>query len=241
MIAQLSEPHSRLWTKDEYYHLGELEFFEGQKVELLEGEIWIQYPDAKASGLPYPSDEPHPRLWTKEEYYRLGDLGFFDGQKVELWEGEIVVMSPQKPLHYSVMERVACVLDRYFGAGFHCRMQGPLDVGRLTDPEPDIAVVPDGDYSTAHPRGALLVVEISDTTLALDRGRKASLYAHGGIADYWIVNLVDRQLEVYRAPQPDSAQFYGHGYARQIILRPNDTVSPLAAPNVTVPVADLIG
>jgi Uma2 family endonuclease len=231
MIAHLMGPQTRPWTKDEFHHLGELEFFKGQKVELWEGEIWVQYPNA----------EPRPRRWTKEEYYRLGELGFFEGQKVELWDGEIVVMSPQKPLHYSVTERVAGMLERHFGAGFHSRMQGPLDVGGDTDPEPDIAVVPDGDYSAAHPRGALLIVEISDTTLATDRGRKASLYAHGAITDYWIVNLVDRQLEVYRNPQPDPAQLYGHGYAEQAIFQPSATVSPLAAPHVAILVADLLG
>src|SRR5947208_1353067 len=78
MIMQntLTEPHPRRWTKAEYYQLGDLGFFQGQKVELLAGEIIIQYPDPDRTGLPYRGCGPQPRLWTKAEYYRLGDLGF---------------------------------------------------------------------------------------------------------------------------------------------------------------------
>src|SRR5262249_31704863 len=95
------------------------------------------------------------------------------------------------------------------------------------------------DY-TDHPTTALLVVEVSDTTLAYDRHRKASLYACVGIADYWIVNLVHNQVELYRSPAADSAQPYGFRYADATIRRPGDTVSPLAKPKARVKVADLL-
>jgi Uma2 family endonuclease len=183
-----------------------------------------------------------PRRWTKEEYYRLGELGFFHGQRVELIEGIIMVLSPQGPTHWSATERVRARLERAFGPGFLVRLQGPIDLGAPSEPEPDIAVVVGSveDYTDAHPTTALLIVEVSDSSLSYDRNRKASLYARAGIRDYWIVNLVDRQLEVYRDPVPDPAHHYGHRYGSRTDLVPPATIAPLALPSQALPVADLI-
>jgi Uma2 family endonuclease len=182
------------------------------------------------------------RRWTKEEYYRLGELGFFHGQRVELIEGELMVQSPQGPLHFNDVDRVFRLLDREFGAGYWVRAQGPLDLGQHTEPEPDVCVVPgsSADYVQAHPTTAVLIVEVSDSTLRYDRGRKASLYARAGIQDYWIVNLVDRQIEVYRDPVPDPTQHYGYRYSNQSVIAPPGTITPLALPAVAIPVADLL-
>jgi Uma2 family endonuclease len=182
------------------------------------------------------------RRWTKEEYYRLGQLGFFRGQRVELIEGELMVQSPQGPLHFHEVDRVFRLLDRVFGAGYWVRAQGPVDLGQPSEPEPDVSVVPGSpaDYVQAHPTTAVLIVEVSDSTLSYDRGRKASLYARAGIADYWIVNLVDRQIEVYRDPVPDATQHYGYRYSSQSIVVPPDTVTPLALPAVAILAADLL-
>jgi Uma2 family endonuclease len=121
-------------------------------------------------------------------------------------------------------------------------MQGPLDLRPHSEPEPDVAVVPGRrqDYAVRHPHIALLVVEVSDTSLAQDRGDKASLYAAAGITDYWIVNLVDGQLEVFRNPIADPSQRHGHRYADVIVLARSDRVTPLAFPSVSIPVADLL-
>jgi Uma2 family endonuclease len=185
-------------------------------------------------------DEPTPRRWTREEYYRMGDLGFFHGQRVELIEGEIMVLSPQNWPHTLTVARVGEALHRVLGTGFWVRMQFPLNLS-TSDPEPDVSVAAGRieDYSD-HPTTAVLVVEVSDSTLAYDRKRKASLYARAGIADYWIVNLVDKQLEVRRDPRPDPSQHYGHGYASLTILVPPAVVNPLAAPQVSLAVADLL-
>lgn len=185
---------------------------------------------------------PAPRRWTRAEYYQLAELGLFRGQRVELIEGEIMVLSPQKAEHWTTTDRVAELQRKHIGAGFHVRMQGPIDFGVLSEPEPDVAVVagPREQYSTQHPQTAVLIVEVSESSLDYDRGRKASLYAAAGIADYWIVNLVNNQLEVRRDPQPDPAQPYGHGYASVTVLGRQDIVRPLAAPQVSLAVSDIL-
>ncbi|HEV3262784.1 MAG TPA: Uma2 family endonuclease [Gemmataceae bacterium] len=184
--------------------------------------------------------DPEPRRWTKTEFYEMAELGWFRGQRVELIEGQVMVLSPQKFAHYATVDKGGEVLRATFASGFWVRTQAPINLGTHSEPEPDVSVVQGsrGDY-TAHPTTAVLLVEVSETTLANDRGPKASLYARAGIADYWIVNLVRTQLEVYRDPGPDPAQPFGFGYATRIVLSAQDVVSPLAAPQQPIAVADL--
>jgi Uma2 family endonuclease len=214
-----SDPTPRLWTREEYYRMGDLGLFHCQRVELLEGEIFVLDP---------PIGGPAPRRWTREEYYRMGDAGLFHG--------------PQKAEHYSRAFRIMELLSVAFATGHHIRLQGPIDFGQLSEPEPDVAVVV-GDwsqYAKHHPKTAALIVEVSESRLQYDRTRKASLYARAGIADYWIVNLVDKQLEVRRDPRPDPSQHYGHGYGSLTTLVPPAVVNPLAAPQISLAVADLL-
>jgi Uma2 family endonuclease len=175
--------------------------------------------------------EPDKRRWTRQEYAQMADLGWFTGQRVELIDGDIMVLSPQKFGHYAAVDRVAEVLRDVFGPGYWVRSQAPMGFGAFSEPEPDVSVVAGRreDYAD-HPASAALLVEVSDTTLGYDRNRKASLYATVGVADYWIVNLVDGQLEVYRQPVADNAQTYGHGYAARQVLHRGDAVTPLALP-----------
>jgi Uma2 family endonuclease len=230
-----TEPQVRKWTKAEYYRMGELGWFNGQKVELIEGQIIQQFPDR----------EPRPREWTKAEYYAMGDLGWFRGQKAELIEGEIAVMSPQGAPHFTALRRAEIILRDAFGPAYDIRVQGPLNLGLKTEPEPDLAVVAGSfeDYHAAHPTQALLIVEISDSTLSHDRGWKASLYASRSVSDYWIVNLADQQLEVFRDPQSDDTgtREFGFRYADVKRLRSPGTVTPLALPGVAIPVAGFFG
>jgi Uma2 family endonuclease len=183
-----------------------------------------------------------PRRWSKKEYYRLGELGFFQGQRVELIEGQLMVHSPQRSLHADVVDGVDDVLSRLFGSGYLVRCQLPLDLGQTTEPEPDVAVVAGTrrQFRNAHPTSAVLLVEVSDTTLAYDRNWKGSLYARAGIADYWIVNLVDNQVEIYRDPVPDPGAQFGYRYNNRTDLRPPATVNPLALSQAVVTVADLL-
>ncbi len=182
------------------------------------------------------------RTWTKEEYHRLGELGFFRGQRVELIGGLLMVMSPQGSPHGAVLAHVATILEGLFRPASHVRWQLPLDLGATSEPEPDLAIVPGRplDYLNGHPTSALLIVEIADTSLAFDRGRKGSLYASAGILDYWVVNLVTPQVEVYRLPVPDSHEPFGHRYSQRTDLFSGDIVSPLALSSVTIPITDLV-
>lgn len=183
------------------------------------------------------------KRWNKRDFYRLAELGFFQGQKVELLEGILVVQSPQNEPHFAAISAVQETLMRFFATGYYIRAQGPLDLGQATEPEPDIAVVVGSraDYPRDHPTTAVLIVEVSDSTLSSDRRRKGSLYARAGIQDYWIVNLVDRQLEVYRSPVPAARTPYGHRYSWRNDLTPPATVSPLVLPQAAIPVAELLG
>jgi len=122
------------------------------------------------------------------------------------------------------------------------RIQMPVALDDESEPEPDVAVVPGewGDYRTSHPSRPVLVVEVAESSLSFDREDKGSLYARAGIRDYWIVNLVDRMLEVYRDPEPHPTARYGWRYRVIERLGPEETVSPLALATVRIAVGDLL-
>jgi len=129
-----------------------------------------------------------------------------------------------------------------FGPDWTIEAQLPVALDEASEPEPDIAVVTGGprDYVESHPSRPELVVEVALASLALDRGEKASLYARAGVADYWIVNLVDNVLEVYREPVADPRGAYGWRYASTTTLRRGDSVTPLARPDSAIPISDLL-
>jgi Uma2 family endonuclease len=186
--------------------------------------------------------EPRPARWTREQYYEMAARGWFRGKRALLLGGEIIEMMPQGNWHSVVIGKVQYALDRAFPHGsFWVRIQMPLDLPDGTsEPEPDVAVVPGkpDDY-TQHPSTALLVVEVSDSSLRLDR-RKANAYAAAGVPDYWIVNLPDHVVELYRDPVPDAMAEFGHRYATVSTLRPGEFITPKSAPGVPVAIADLL-
>ena len=178
---------------------------------------------------------------TVDQFHHLGDLGTFEGRRAMLINGVIVEQGPMTPAHRIALELSESALRGVFGAGWRVCNQMPFVLGQTTDPKPDLAVIaglPRG--ASAHPTSAALVVEVSDSSLRYDTTEKMSLYAAGGIADYWIVDVSGRQLLVFRDPQPDSAQSHGYGYAARQVFGPNDAVAPLAAPHAPVRVADLV-
>lgn len=191
-----------------------------------------------------PSSQPRLWHWTVAQYNRLGDQGVFGEQRVELLEGRVVLMPAMKDYHLAAIDTSAHVLDAVFGPGYWVRRQGQLDLLRDSAPMPDIALVP-GSAKGSHrdrenPSTALLIVEVSLSTLHFDRGQKLRIYAKAGIPESWILNLDEQQLEVYRQPQLEPGRKRRFRYAQVTILKPTDRVSPLAAPNTSILVSDML-
>lgn len=184
---------------------------------------------------------PRRLRWTKEEYHRLAQLGFFQDRKVELFAGELYELVTHPP-HDTSVGLVADALLVAFGPGFVIRSQMTLDLGRRYQPEPDILVcIGDRrDFASAHPTTGVLLVEVCDSTIRYDRSVKAHRYALAGIPEYWIVNLVDRQLEVHRRPGPDPDRKGRARYEEIRVVPADGRVEPLARPGVEVAVADLL-
>jgi Uma2 family endonuclease len=180
-------------------------------------------------------------LWTADQVYQLYELGFFGDRRVELLDGVLYEMTVNPPHAQAILRATRYFLFR-FREAHSVRFQLPLDLGRRSLPEPDVALVvgTDDDYRIAHPKAAVLVIEISDATLRKDRTIKAHLYAHAGIADYWILNLVDRQLEIHRNPGPDPSRKGRFRYADVTIVPADGHASPLVAPEANIAVADLL-
>jgi Uma2 family endonuclease len=194
-----------------------------------------------ANAAPVHNEDVRQVRWTRKQYHQMAGQGFFNGRRVELIEGRIYRMAPQTEPHAASVNKAYDALKLAFGTGYYVRCQNGLDLGERSEPEPDLAVVPGkaGDYKET-PRSALLVVEVSLTTLKYDRVRKAGLYAKAGILDYWIVNLIDSRLEVYRTPYADPSMRYGFGYAPPIVLAASDIATPLAKPDARIAVRDLL-
>ena len=189
------------------------------------------------------SYQTRTRRFSRAEYERLIELGVFQpGEPIELIGGELMVAEPQGPPHYTAIRKTARALEAAFGPGWEVRTEGPIGLDDDSEPEPDVAVVPGSadDYARAHPSRPALTVEVAESSLAIDRQHKGSLYARAGLPDYWILNLVDRVLEVYREPAPDSAAPFGWRYARREVFDASARVVPLAAPGSSIPVSRLL-
>nr|WP_272503655.1 Uma2 family endonuclease [Salinibacter ruber] len=165
---------------------------------------------------------PTTHRWTREEYHDLAEAGFLgEDDPVELIEGEIIRMSPQNTPHAVAVRLVRRVLQRIFpGDKYLVDEQLPLALGPHSEPEPDVSVVEGQprDFLDDHPSSAVLVVEVADASLQFDRTRKRTLYARHDLPEYWIVDLVDRQLEVHRRPA-------GTSYAEITVHTAGETVS----------------
>jgi Uma2 family endonuclease len=184
------------------------------------------------------------RRFTRVEYDRLIDTGFFrPGDPVELLGGQLVVAEPRGSRHYAALRATHEAVRAAFGPGWEIRGQGPLALDEESEPEPDVAVVPGSyrDYRDAHPARPVLVIEIAESSLAVDCAHKGSLYARARVADYWIVNLGEQVLEVYRDPAPDPPAAFGWRYGSVAILAEWAAATPLARPARPIAVRDLLG
>jgi len=174
--------------------------------------------------------------WSREEYDRMIAAGVFHPEaRLELIDGEIINMTPQGSLHVTTTRLAEDRLRLAFPEGHDIRTQMPLALDSSSEPEPDIAVVTGTlmDYRDAHPDTAALIIEVADSALNFDRQQKKRLYARTGIQDYWIINLIDQQLEVYRDPQGDD-------YTQTQTLKSGESITPLASPQSSIAIADLL-
>lgn len=157
--------------------------------------------------------------------------------RVELLDGEIIDMSPIGPLHGGIVKRLNNLLSQAAKGRWLVAVQDPLRLDDQSEPEPDVMLLKRvaDDYTSRHPspEDVFLLIEVSDTTLELDRNTKLPLYGRAGVPEVWILNLVEQTIEVYSEP-------HFTGYGTKHILRAGDQASPRAFPDAVVDVAGLL-
>lgn len=187
---------------------------------------------------PAPTDPAVPARWTTEQFLRLVDKGVLGpDDQVELLEGVIVAMAPSNVAHDGAVGLVSQALFRAVGDRAVVRVQLSFVAGPHSLPEPDVTVVPGTarDYERRRPAGALLVVEVSDTSLKQDRLTKAAIYAAARVPEYWIVNLRDDCVEIRRTPEARARR-----YRDVVVARRGETIDLAELPGVGVAVDDLL-
>ena len=174
-----------------------------------------------------------------DHFERLVNAGFFEGEfrkRVELIRGEMLDMSPIGSPHSEIVDRItAWSFKAVADLQIRVRVQNPVRIpANDSEPEPDVVWVAAGNYAQRHPQPeeVLLLIEVAENSLAFDRRTKLAVYAEAGIAEYWIVNLLDEQIETHREP-------VGLQYRRKSIYRGNDAVSPNAMPSASLVPAQL--
>jgi Uma2 family endonuclease len=187
---------------------------------------------------------PHEYRFTREQFEEIADSGIFPPEaRLELIEGRIVWQeAPMKSAHAVGVRRAETAMQRVFREGHDVRCQLPLALHLRDEPLPDVAVVIGTfeDYETDHPTTAVLVIEVSDTTLRYDRTTKAGIYARANIPEYWIVDLTGRVLIVHRQPASIPGRTLEHGYESVVEYAEAESVSPLTIPDASVLVSDLL-
>lgn len=184
------------------------------------------------------------RRLTLDEYHRLIDIGFFpQTERIELIEGVLHRMTPRGPRHAECLERLLRIFFVNLDQQVKVRAQDPITMpADGSEPEPDVVLAAsrEGGYADRHPtpNEVHLVVEIADTSLDADRRVKTRLYAGAGIADYWIVNLVDDQIEVYR--EPATLGDDGPTYRQRTLYGAGDMLTPLHFSNCEIDAGDVL-
>lgn len=191
-----------------------------------------------------PSAQPPPprqQRWTKAEYYRLVESGELEGKHIFLFRGEILEMPPQYHPQAFAITRLNKALGRAFGldTGFEIRIQLPFETPGESVPEPDALVcTEEQNLRKPHPNQALLVVEVADSSLAVDR-EKALEYAAAAVREYWIIDVQQRRAEVYRGPLADPTAALGFRYPPPMIANSGESIEPLARPGARIVLAEL--
>jgi Uma2 family endonuclease len=179
------------------------------------------------------------RLWTVRDYHRMVEAGILQpDERVELIEGQIIRMSPKGTAHEAAITRLERMLRRCLGDRVIIRLQSPIQLNDRSEPEPDVAVVKVDplDYEDHHPTPSevYLLIEVADSSLKFDCETKAQVYARSGIADYWVLDVSDRQLHVFRDPSQAS-------YQTHEILEVTSSLRLLSFADVTMSIAAMFG
>ena len=185
-----------------------------------------------------PAYTSQTRKFTAAEYYRMAEVGILKSdERVELIEGEIIVMPPIGPEHADEVNQFNAVFAPSAPGRFRISIQNPVQLDDGSEPQPDVTLLrlrPEG-YRSAHPAptDVLLVVEISDSSLAYDRDIKAHIYGRNAIPETWVRNLAEGCIERFTQPGPD-------GYALHTVHRRGETLTPVSLPDLEIEVDDLL-
>jgi Uma2 family endonuclease len=179
------------------------------------------------------------RWFTVAEYDRMGETGILtEDDRVELVEGEIIEMSPIGERHAACVDKLSELFREQLQRKAIVRVQNPIQLGSFSEPQPDVALLKRRDdfYRRSHPMAddVLLVVEVAETTIEYDRQIKVPLYARAGIAEVWIVNLVDEQIEIYAQPAGDA-------YQSRREVRRGEIINSPSALNLSLGVDEILG
>jgi Uma2 family endonuclease len=181
---------------------------------------------------------PTKHRFNVKEYYRMAEAGVLrPDARVELLNGEIIDMSTIGPFHGGVTNYLIEIFTASSKGRWTTSVQNPVHLDDHSEPQPDLVLLkPSPDfYRRQHPQPAdvYLLIEVSDSSLTTDREAKLPAYGRAGIAEVWIVNLIDQEVEVYREP-------HFTGYGAKTILRAGDQAKPQGFPDVAVDVAELL-
>ncbi len=177
------------------------------------------------------------KKFSVDDYYRMADVGILSpDERVELLCGEVIEMSPTAIRHAACVDKLTTLFAVGTNGRAHVRIQGPVRIDNMNLPEPDVALLklrPD-EYTTGHPKpdDVLLIIEVADTSIETDRKVKLPIYAAAAIPEVWIVDLAASAIEVYRSPR-------AHTFTECSVLKAGASISPLAFPDMEIPVAAL--
>ena len=178
------------------------------------------------------------RLLTVQEYHRMAEMGILEAdERVELLAGQIVKMPAKGTAHGAALKRTVELLQNLLWGLVLLSIQDPVRLNNFSEPEPDIALLVRDPlyYENRHPAPSevYLIIEVADTTLRTDLGIKATIYAQSGIADYWVLDVNNRQLHVFREPNQD-------GYKSIVVLGDDASISLLHFPDISFMVGDML-
>jgi Uma2 family endonuclease len=172
------------------------------------------------------------RPLSRREYDRLVALDWFADERIELLRGMLVTMSPQHWPHAAAVAFLNEQLVLQLAGRYEVRPQLPFAADDWSEPEPDFAVVAKDPARREHPSEVLLVIEVADSSLRIDRGIKRTIYADAGVPEYWIVDVTTLTVEVHTVPSNGR-------YASVQTLRDGEVLRPTLLPEVSIRIADI--